>query len=81
MKDNRLRAVVAVLILLWVLALVVGCHPAPVIKTVEVPASVHCEGPDCIMVTRTFVDEHGSLFAENIKLKAALKACREQGGQ
>ena len=53
-----------------------GCQ-TPSVKTVEVPVSSHCEGNDCFQVTRAFMDEHGNLLVENIRLKAALKFCNQ----
>ncbi len=49
-----------------------GCWPKPLPpKTVEVPASsVGCGD--------AFILEHSDLYAENIRLKAALKLCQEK---
>ena len=64
----------------WMLAIGVlsGCaEQAEVIKTVEVVASVNCK-TNCVAVTRAFVEEHFDLMAENIKLTAAWKVCRDE---
>jgi hypothetical protein len=55
-----------------------GC-PAPEVKTVEVQASIQCkEGDRCFSVTKEFLLEHGRLFDENIRMKAALKICNDR---
>jgi len=54
-----------------------SCRPTSALKSIEVPASVNCHGSACIAVTRAFVDEHAAILVENIRLKAALKACQE----
>ena len=50
--------------------------PAP--ELTPSPAMVGCVGPECVSVTKEFVKEHGRLFAEKIRLKAALKLCQEK---
>ena len=55
----------------------VSCHKAPAPSTLEVSASANCN-QDCVAVTKQFVLEHALLFDQNIKLKAALKACQGQ---
>ena len=50
---------------------IVGCSGAPAPKTLEVPITVK----GC---TDALIAEHDDLFAENIKLKQALKICREK---
>ena len=54
------------MLLIFFFSGIVSCHPPPAPSTVEVPASSKgCQ--------RAFVEEHDSLFQENIRLKAALK--------
>lgn len=33
---------------------------------------------DCVSVSKAFIKEHAELFDEDIKLRAALKMCREE---
>ena len=40
-------------------------------------ASVQCM-TDCVAVTKTYVKEHAELFAEVIRLRAAVKFCHEK---
>ena len=53
-----------------------SCAQKPEVRTKEVPASVRCEGPPCISVTRAFLDEHTQLLVEVIRLKAKLANCQ-----
>ena len=69
MQESKLRWTKAILMLSMLCLLnIASCQPVPV-KTVEVQAT----SKGC---SRAFVEEHDSLFAENIRLKAALKACQ-----
>ena len=63
---------------LFILSGLFGCKHDDVV-VVHAPASVNCDPAkeECISVTRPFLDEHGALFAENIRLKAALKFCNQ----
>ena len=59
--------------MIWMLSMVcivgsVSCQPRVSPITVESPVTAK----GC---TRAFLEEHESLFAENIRLKAALKQC------
>ena len=57
----------------------VGCqHPTPTV--VHTTMTVNCDPnkEPCFSVSRSMVDEHYELFAENIRLKAALKLCQEK---
>ncbi len=63
-------------LLIWCLLNFAACAPKP-IKTVEVVATANCSGPDCIGVSRRFIEEHFELFAETIRLKASLSSCQE----
>ncbi len=67
LRDGRKILTVSIFCLLPI----VNCSEVPVPKTIEVPITVK----GC---TDALIDEHDSLFAENIKLKQALKICREK---
>ena len=56
-------------LLMLVLLSFASCHKTQVPKTVETKATSKGCSP-------AFVSEHESLFQENIRLKAALKACQ-----
>ena len=64
------------MLLIWSLPSCGVFQKKQVPSTVEVVASVNCKAK-CIAVTRAFVDEHGDLFSENIRLKAALEHCNK----
>ena len=69
-----------VLGLLWIglWLSIVGCPSKPVPKP-DPPsgATTQCL-IDCASVSKSFLREHGQLFDENIRLKAALKLCQEK---
>lgn len=59
--------------MLWIFCLtsIVSCQSQLPPKTVEVKTTVK----GC---TRALIEEHDNLFAENIRLKEALKICRSK---
>lgn len=59
------------LLLMGCLSGIVSCQKKSDLKVVESPITVKGCGD-------AFVAEHDDLFAENIRLKQALKICREQ---
>ena len=73
----RLKTMTGMLLILCLMS-TVSCALKPVPRPAS-GATVRCAADeDCVSVSKAFVREHGELFDENIRLKAALKLCNEK---
>lgn len=71
--DTRLRAMIGSLLIGFLVSLS-GC-PRPIPETIHDDMTTHCVGHDCVSVSQGLLLELGEVYAQNIRLRDALRAC------
>ena len=77
-SSRRWLPVIMLLSMLFLMS-IGSCRATLRPNVVEVPATANCsesKGP-CVAVSKSFIQEHDGLFRQVIRLKAALKQCRQ----